>query len=252
MLLFPAQRGREVVRAYREFIASAPDEVGSGLAFLTAPPADFVPEPARGKPVIGIICCYAGAAEDGPAAYAPLLALEPAVAMVQPMPYVALQQLIEPGNPKGMHNYWTGDFYDTLPDEAVDTLVDLATQPVSPMTQVILIPGGGAIERVAEDATAFGARGADFSVHYLSMWADPAETDRNIDYTRRLAGAMKPWSTGAVYLNFLGDEGAERVASGFGAEKFARLRQIKAAWDPDNVFHHNQNIPPAGPIPAQR
>jgi len=252
MLLFPAQRGHEVVRAYRDFVATAPDEVGSGLAFLTAPPADFVPEPARGKPVIGIICCYIGDPADGPAAYQPLLDLQPAVAMVQPMPYVAVQQLIAEGNPKGMLNYWTGDFYDELPDEAIDTLVDLATQPVSPMAQVILIPGGGAIERVPEDATAFGARGADFNIHYLSMWADPADTDRNIEHTRRLAGAMKPWSTGAVYLNFLGDEGPDRVASGFGAEKFARLQQLKATWDPDNLFHHNQNIPPAPPIPAQR
>ena len=252
MLLFPAQRGHEVVRAYRDFVAQAPDEVGSGLAFLTAPPADFVPEPARGKPVIGIICCYAGAAEDGPAAYAPLLELQPAVAMLQPMPYVALQQLIEPGNPKGMHNYWTGDFYAELPDEAVDTLVDIATQPVSPMTQIILIPGGGAIARVDDDATAFGARDAKFNLHFLSMWPDPADTERNIDYTKRLAGALKPWSTGNVYLNFLGDEGLGRVEAGFGAEKFARLRQIKAKWDPDNLFHHNQNIPPAPPIPSQR
>jgi FAD/FMN-containing dehydrogenase len=252
MLLFPAQRGHEVVRAYRDFLASAPDEVGSGLAFLTAPPADFVPEPARGKPVIGIICCYAGAAADGPAAYAPLLALEPAVAMVQPMPYVALQQLIEPGNQKGMLNYWTGDFYAELPDEAVDMLVDIATRPVSPMTQIILIPGGGAIARVDDEATAFGARDAKFNLHFLSMWSDPTDTDRNIEYTRGLAGAMKPWSTGNVYLNFLGDEGLGRVEAGFGPEKFARLRQLKAEWDPDNLFHHNQNIPPAPPIPAQR
>ena len=251
MLLFPAQRGHEVVRAFRDFMAGAPDEVGGGLAFITAPPADFVPEPARGKPVIGIICCYAGRPEDGPAAYAPLLELQPAVAMVQPMPYVALQQLIEPGNPKGMLNYWTADFYDALPDEAVDALVDLATQPVSPFTQVILVPGGGAIRRVDEDATAFGARDAAFNIHYLSMWADPAQTDSNVDYTRRLAGALKPWSTGAVYLNFIGDEGLSRVEAGFGAAKFARLQQVKATWDPDNLFHHNQNIPPPPRVPTQ-
>jgi FAD/FMN-containing dehydrogenase len=172
--------------------------------------------------------------------------------MVQPMPYVALQQMIEPGNPKGMQNYWTGDFYADLPDEALDTLVDIATQPVSPMTQIILMPGGGAIARVDDDATAFGARNAKFSLHFLSMWADPADADRNIDYTKHLAGALKPWSTGNVYLNFLGDEGPGRIEAGFGPQKFARLRRIKAEWDPDNLFHHNQNIPPAPPIPTQR
>ncbi|HET7530964.1 MAG TPA: FAD-binding oxidoreductase [Mycobacteriales bacterium] len=252
MLVFPGFRGAEVLRAYRDFVAKAPDEVGSGLAFITAPPEEFVPEPARGQPAIGIICCYAGNPDDGPAAYAPLIALEPAVTMVQPMPYVALQAIIEPGNPKGLRNYWTADFYDDLPDEAVDTLVALAGQPVSPFTQVIVVPGGGAISRVDDEATAFGSRHAAFNIHYLSLWADPAEDERNIDYTRRLAGSMKPWSTGAVYLNFLGDEGRSRIEAAFGSEKLAKLQRIKAEWDPDNVFHNNQNIPPSPAVPPQR
>src|SRR3954454_5723969 len=253
MLVFPAQRGAEVLRAYRDFVATAPDEVGSGLAFITAPHEEFVPEPARGQPAVGIICCYAGAPEDGPAAYAPLLDLGPAMAMVQPMPYVAVQQLIDAGNTKGRINYWTGDFYDEFPDEAVDILVDMATQPVSPFTQIIVVPGGGAIERIAEDSMALGSRRAAFNIHYLSAWEDEAETSRNIDYTRRLAGALKPWSTGAAYLNFLGDEGQARIEASFGAAKYAKLRQIKGKWDPENVFHHNQNIPPAPVIvPDQR
>ena len=245
MLVYPGFRGAEVLRAYRDFVATAPDEVGSGLAFMTAPHEDFVPEPARGHPAVGIICCYAGDPDDAPAAYAPLLALEPAMAMVQPMPYVAVQGLIEPGNPKGRLNYWTADFYDDLPDDAVDTLAAGATAPVSPFTQIIVVPGGGALSRVPDDATAFGSRDAAFNIHYLSMWEDPAETDRNIDYTRTLAQAMKPWATGTAYLNFLGDEGRARIEAGFGPEKFGRLQQIKTVWDPDNLFHVNQNIPPA-------
>jgi FAD/FMN-containing dehydrogenase len=252
MLVFPPNRGVEVMRAYRDFVAKAPDAVGSGLAFITAPPEEFVPEPARGKPAIGIICCYAGDAQDGPAAYAPLHELGPALAMVQPMPYAAVQQLIDGGNTKGRLNYWTGDFYDEFPDEAVDVLVGTATNPVSPFTQIIVVPGGGAIARVDEDAMAFGSRRSAFNIHFLSAWEDPAQTERNIEYTRGLAGALKPWSTGAAYLNFLGDEGQSRVEMAFGAEKYARLRQIKAAWDPDNVFHHNQNIPPAPAVPTQR
>jgi FAD/FMN-containing dehydrogenase len=165
--------------------------------------------------------------------------------MVQPMPYVAVQQLLDPANQKGMQNYWTGDFYDELPDEAVDVLVDKATKPVSPLTQIIVVAGGGAISRVPDDAMAFGQRQTRWNIHYLSMWTDPAETDANVAYTKDLAGSLKPWSTGRVYLNFLGDEGADRIASGFGPEKFARLRQIKAEWDPTNLFRHNQNIPPA-------
>jgi FAD/FMN-containing dehydrogenase len=253
MLIFPPQRGVEVMRAYRDFVATAPDEVGSGLAFVTAPHEEFVPEPARGHPMIGIICCYAGKAEDGPAAYAPLMDLGPAMTMVQPMPYVAVQQLINAGNIKGRINYWTGDFYDAMPDEMIDVLVERATQPVSPFSQIIIVPGGGAIARVDDEAMALGSRQAAFNLHFLSAWEDPNETQRNIDYTRDLAGALKPWSTGAAYLNFLGDEGQARVEASFGAAKYAKLRQIKGKWDPENVFHHNQNIPPAPVIvPDQR
>src|SRR3954447_9427204 len=209
MLIYPPDRAGEVMRAYRDFVATAPDEVGSGLAFVTAPDAEFVPEPARGHPMVGIICCYVGRPEDGPAAYAPLMDLGPAMAMVDAMPYVAVQGLIEAGNTKGRINYWTGDFYDSMPDEMVDALVGLATQPVSPFTQIIVVPGGGAIARVDDDAMALGSRKAAFNIHFLSAWEDANETQRNIDYTRQIAAVCKPWSTGAAYLNFLGDEGQD-------------------------------------------
>lgn len=246
LLMYPASMGGELLRFWRDFMLAAPDEVGSGLAFLCAPPEEFVPEPVRGQPVIGVVICYSGDVDEAPQVLAPLLEFgPPALSMVQPMPYVAVQQLLDPANQKGMLNYWTGDFYGELTDEAVDTLVAKATQPVSPLTQIILVAGGGAIARVDDDAMAFGQRSTPWNVHYLSMWADPADTEKNIAYTRELATAMKPWSTGRVYLNFLGDEGQDRVESGFGAQKYARLRAIKAKWDPTNLFRHNQNIPPA-------
>jgi hypothetical protein len=246
MLMYPAEAGRELLRFWRDFMSEAPDEVGSGLAFICAPPEEFVPEPVRGQPVIGVVLCYSGDVEEGPRVLAPLLEFgPPALSMVQPMPYVAVQQLLDPANPKGMLNYWTGDFYDDLPDEAVETLVDKASRPVSPFTQIIVVAGGGAIARVNDEAMAFGQRTTPWNIHYLSMWAEDADSDKNIAYTRELAGAMKPWSTGRVYLNFLGDEGQERVESGFGADKYAHLRKIKTAWDPTNLFRHNQNIPPA-------
>ena len=253
MLLFPAEVAGELLRFYRDFAADAPDEVGSGLAFLTAPPEDFVPEPVRGQPVVGIVCCYAGPVEDGEEAFRPLRELPyVGVDLVQPMPYVAVQQLLDPPFPKGMQNYWTADFYDELPDEAIDTLVALATKPVSPLTQLILCPGGGAIARVDEDAMAFGERQAPFNMHYLSMWPDPADTETNIAYTREIAAAMKPWTTGRAYLNFIGDEGVGRVEAAFGADKYARLADLKRKWDPTNLFRHNQNIAPAPPRDGKR
>jgi len=246
LLLYPAAVAGELVRFYREFMANARDEVGTGLAFITAPPEEFVPEPVRGQPVIGVVCCYSGSVEDGQEALRPLLELPYlGVNLVQPMPYVAVQQLLDPPNPKGMQNYWTADFYEDLPDEAVEVLVEHATRPVSPLTQIILVPGGGAIARVDEDATAFGQRTARWNIHYLSMWPDPGDTETTIAYTRALASAMKPWSTGRAYLNFIGDEGAGRVEAAFGPAKYLRLTELKRKWDPTNLFRHNQNIPPA-------
>ena len=246
MLMYPAAVGHELVRFYRDFMTSAPDELGTGMAFVTAPPLDFVPEPVRGQPVIGIVCCYTGSIDDGVEALRPLREFEPlGLDMVEPMPYVAVQQLLDEANPKGMHNYWTADFLAELPDEAIDVLVDHATNPVSPMTQIILVPGGGAVARVDEDATAFGQRTAPWNVHYLSMWPDPADTPTNIAYTKAISTAMKPWTTGRVYLNYIGDEGPGRVEAAFGAAKFSRLTELKRTWDPQNLFRHNQNIPPA-------
>jgi len=245
ILAYPGPAGPDVLRGYRDFVRMAPDEVGSGLAFICAPPEDFVPKEVWGHPMVGIVCCYAGPVEDGEAAYAPLRELGPVLDLVQPMPYVAVQQLLDGGNPKGLLNYWTADFYDDLPDDAVSTLAAKAGQPVSPLTQIIVVPGGGAVARMPEDAMAFGQRQAAFNIHYLSMWDDPAETEKNIAYTKDLSGAMKQWSTGGVYLNFIGDEGPSRIEAGLGPSKWPRLRQLKKTWDPENLFRMNANIPPA-------
>jgi FAD/FMN-containing dehydrogenase len=245
-LMYPAEMAGDLLRFYRDFILSAPDEVCGGIAFITAPPEEFVPEPVRGQPVVGVVVVYAGDPAEGEEAFRPLREFgPPGLDMVQPMPYVAVQQMIDAPNQSGRLNYWNADFYDTMPDEAIDTYVPRATKPVSPLSQMLFIPGGGAIARVPEDASAFGNRKADFNLHYLSMWEDPADTEKNIAYTREFSGAMKPWSTGRAYLNFIGDEGLARIEAAFGPEKFARLQALKTKWDPTNLFCHNQNIPPA-------
>ncbi len=251
MLMYPAEMAADLLRFWRDFMVDAPDEVGSGVAFITAPPLDFVPEPVRGHPVVGVIICYAGDPENGMKALAPLLDFgPPAINMVQPMPYVAVQQLIDAANPKGVRNYWSADFFESLTDEAIDTLASHATKSPSPLTQTIVVAGGGAIARVPEDATACGQRSAPFNVHYLGMWTDAGADDANIAFVRDMARAMKPWTTGRVYINFIGDEGPGRVEAAYGPEKYSRLQRIKRVWDPGNVFRHNQNIPPA--LLAQR
>jgi FAD/FMN-containing dehydrogenase len=245
MLMYPAESAAEVLRHWRDFMLEAPDELGSAVAFVTAPPLDFVPEPVRGHPVVGVIVCYAGDPESGMKALSPFLDVAPpAINMVQAMPYVAVQQLIDGANPKGLRNYWTADFYDGLPDEAIDTLVSRATVPISPLSQTIVMAGGGAIARVPDEATACSERSAPFNIHYLSLWTDASADEENIAFTRELSSSMKGWSTGRVYVNFIGDEGRNRVEASYGPEKWSRLQKIKRVWDPSNVFRHNQNIPP--------
>jgi FAD/FMN-containing dehydrogenase len=249
MLLHPGHRAREVMAFWRDFMADAPDECGTGVALITAPPEEFVPEPARGQPAIGVIVCCTGPLDEAERTLAPLRAFGPPVVdLVQPMPYVALQQLLDPANPRGTHNYWSADFLTDLPDAAIDALVSAAQPAPSPLSQIIMVAGGGALARVDDDATAFGQRQAPYNLHYLTMWPpDHAEDERNIAWTRDLVATMKPWTTGHAYLNYIGDEGLIRVEAAFGAAKFARLQALKQVWDPTNVFRHNQNIPPAVP-----
>jgi FAD/FMN-containing dehydrogenase len=245
MLMYPAEIAADLTKFWRDFMLAAPDEVGSGMAFITAPPEEFVPEPVRGHPIVGVILCYAGDPDEGEDVLRPMREFgPPPMDMVDRMPYLAVQQLIDAPNPKGLQNYWSADFMAELPDKAVDTFVAHATTPVSPLSQMLILAGGGAVARVDDDATAFGQRNAPFNLHYLSLWPDPADTERNIAYTREIATAMKPWATGGAYLNFLGDEGAGRVEAAFGPEKFAKLQALKTKWDPTNLFRHNQNIPP--------
>jgi hypothetical protein len=254
MLLYPGPMGADVLRNFREYIGGAPDEVGAGVALITAPPEDFVPEPARGQPAVGVIVCYAGPVEEAEDALRPLLEFgPPAMAMTGPMPYLEVQKLIEPGAPEGMRNYWNADFLAGLPDEAIDVLCKFHMTKPSPLAQVILVPGGGAIARVPNDAMAFGQREAPFNLHILTMWPEAEMDDACIAWTRELGAAMKPFTTGRVYLNFIGDEGAERVVAAFGEETYAKLQALKDRYDPENVFRLNQNIKPSGrraPEPA--
>jgi FAD/FMN-containing dehydrogenase len=251
MLLYPAPMAAGVLANLRDAMADAPDEVGAAVALLTAPPEEPAPEPVRGQPVAGVIVCYAGPVEEGEEALRPLREFgPPALDMVRPMPYVELQRLIEDGYPHGMRNYWTGDFLAGLPDEAIQVLCRYHLSKPSPLTQILMLPGGGAPSRVPDDAMALGSRGAPFNYHITSLWPDPADDEANIAWTRELAAEMKPFATGHAYLNFLSDEGEERVIAAFRPEAYARLTALKDRYDPDNVFRSNQNIKPSGAIAA--
>src|SRR3954470_13837848 len=246
MLVYPAPMAGAVLRNFREAMAQAPDEVGSAVALLTAPHDEFVPEPVRGQPVVGLIVSYAGPVEEGAEALRPLREFgPPALDTVEPIPYVALQQLLDDDYPRGLRNYWTGEFLTGLPDEAIDAMVRSHLTKPSPLTGILLLPGGGAAARVPEGTMALGRREAPFNVHVLSLWSDPADDDRNIGWTRELSRALKPFATGHVDVNFIGDEGEDGVVAAYGGpEPYARLQAVKARHDPGNLFRSAQNIRP--------
>jgi FAD/FMN-containing dehydrogenase len=243
MLIFPRFRAAEVIKAYRDFMETADDDIGGGVGLVCAPPEDFVPEAMHGMPMVGIIVCYTGKPEDGPTAIKPFLDLQPVMNMTQPMPYVEIQKLIEAGNQPGFQNYWKADMYPELPDAAIDALAAASAEPISTMTAILVQPQGGATARVPDGETALGWRGAKWSVHYLGMWEDAGQNEAQIAWTRKVADAMKPWAQGGTYLNYLSDEGEDRVKESFG-HHYNRMEELKNKYDPTNVFRLNQNIKP--------
>jgi FAD/FMN-containing dehydrogenase len=247
MLLFPRERAREVLRTYRDFIQAAPDEVGGGAALLTAPPEEFVPEELRGKPAMGIVFCYVGPVEDGQKVAQGLReSTNPVVDMIQPMPYVAVQQMLDAGSPRGVREYFKVDWLHELPDEAIDLILEHAEKLPAPFGQLILAPMGGATSRTDTSQMALNMPDAPWAYFCLSMWMDPSEDDQNIAWARGFAEALGPFEVGSPYPNFIEpDEGVARLKAAYGPEKYERLVALKQQWDPENLFRLNQNIVPA-------
>jgi FAD/FMN-containing dehydrogenase len=244
MLLYPASEATPLLRFYREYMATAPDELMALVAFLSAPPAPFVPEQMHGAPMVAIGFCHTGSPEEGQQAADRLRAFgPPTVDLIGPMPYTALQQLFDPSVPFGLQVYLKSDHLAGLGDDVIDTVVTHAAGRTSPLSVVILFPLGGAIGRVGERETAFGHRDAAYDYVIYSMWTEPGESDRHIHWTRDFAAAMQPFSVG-VYVNEMGNEGEDRVRAAYNPETYARLVALKNKYDPTNLFRLNQNIKP--------
>jgi FAD/FMN-containing dehydrogenase len=245
MLLYPASRANAILRFYREFTATAPDELTTVFAFLTAPPAPFIPAPLQGTPVVAIVACWAGDLERGAAALRPLHTYgPPAVDLLGEMPYVELQSMLDASAPHGLHYHMKSANFADLCDTAIDDIVAGAARMASPLSAVHVHHLGGAVSRVAPDATAYASRASAYILNIIPSWADPAETATHVDWARATFDRAVVHSNGSVYVNFLGDEGENRVKTAFGAEKYARLAKIKRKYDPNNVFRYNQNIRP--------
>jgi FAD/FMN-containing dehydrogenase len=235
-----------VARAYRDELDRAPDEVAAAIATVLAPPADFVPPELVGTPVLALILAYIGDTAEAVDALAPFREIaEGGMDLVQPMPYTALQAMLDGFAPKGWFNYHRGLHLRGLSDRSLEAMVDVGRTIHSPMDQGIAFRHGGAVARVPEDATAAGNRDAAYMAHPIACWATPEETDYEMDWVARFTAAFEPDLTGSVYLNFEPGTTERDVRAGFDPDKYARLARLKGVWDPSNLFRSNHNIAPA-------
>jgi FAD/FMN-containing dehydrogenase len=195
---------------------------------------------------VAVVACWAGPLEEGEAQFAELRGLgDVAVDLLGPIPYVALQQLIDPLWTKGVRNHMKAGYLSGLEDAAIDRLIHGFEHKPSPQSELHVHLMGGAAARVPADASAFPHRDAPFVMNLISRWEDPAQDEEALAWGRDLYASMQEHTTGGAYINFLDDEGAGRVRDAYGDETWRRLQAVKAVYDPDNVFHRNQNIPPA-------
>jgi FAD/FMN-containing dehydrogenase len=242
LLLCLPQFGPDAVRTFREVIRGGPDEVSGAVLYVTGPPEPFVPEELVGKLLCGVLVTYAGDEEGLRKLAGPLLALPHEAEIVGPMPYADVQCMLD--DPPGLRNYWSAEYLTGLPDDLVDLYCSCAdSMPVPTGTQHILFPLGGAIAAGPHEYPV-PYRDAPWAVHPYGIREDPADDERAIAWVRDVRAAVRPWRSGAVYLNAVGDEGGERVSEGLGAGNLLRLEKVKRAYDPDNVFRFNHNIRP--------
>jgi FAD/FMN-containing dehydrogenase len=254
MAMHPIAEAKERLRVWRDYVEQAPDELSAASAIFMAPPERFVPAELHGKPVLGMLVMYIGDPDVGADVVRPLKELgPPAVDGIEPMPYTAFQEILDPTAPWGTQVYNSGEHLRELSDEAIDTFVEYASKLEAPLSQAIMFRHGGAVSRVPEDAMAAGYRDAAYLMHPIAVWDDPADSERHISWCRNLCKAMRPHTTGGVYLNMTMDEGERRVRDGYGSEKYGRLVALKDKYDSDNLFRVNQNIKPTretGPTPT--
>jgi FAD/FMN-containing dehydrogenase len=246
-IFYPGDDAAEILRRYREIAAELPDEMTTLVNLLTAPPAPFLPEDWHGKKLIAVIGCYAGPSDEGLKAMQPLRELaEPVADLFGEMPYVQMQGLIDDLYPRGTKAYMKAGYMSDLDDHAIETLVSHhQDEAIAPSAELHIHHFGGAVARVGDEETAYGERQAPYVLNLLGFSHDDGGMEPHSEWANRVYGDLEPSLTGGAYINFLSSEGEERVKAAYGAEKFDRLQALKDRYDPTNLFHLNQNVPPS-------
>ena len=233
-----------LLRFYRDWIAEAPDELMTIVMHRKAPPLDFVPAELHGKLIVGVVSCYAGPIEDGERVLKPLREFgSPVLDLCAPKPYLEHQAMLDPSFPHGRWYYMRACDVAELTDEVIDITVEHALRIKSPLTAFPIWQMGGAVGRVPDDATAFTSRGAGHTFNLTSVTEGPEGFDEERQWTRDFWSALAPHHMG-VYVNFLMEEGEDRVREAYGPAKYDRLKALKREYDPDNLFRLNQNVRP--------
>jgi FAD/FMN-containing dehydrogenase len=241
--LWTLDRAEEILRWYREFLPNAGDDLGGWFAFLTVPPVDPFPKELQLQKVCGVVWCYGGPPEDADEAFRPVRELHPDLDGRMTMPIAALNSAFDPLYPAGHQWYWRADFFDSIPDAAVEAHVEFAHKLPTPQSTMHLYPTDGAAGRVANDATAWAYRDAKWGQVMVGVDPAPSSADKLKEWTVAYWEALHPHSMGGAYSNMMMEEGDERVRAAFGGN-YERLVRVKRKYDPDNVFHVNQNIRP--------
>jgi FAD/FMN-containing dehydrogenase len=237
-VVHPFSAAKDAFKFYRDFSQSAPDELFCEFDLGALP---------DGQRAVFLFMCYAGPLEEGEKVLAPVREFgSPIADMLQPMAYCDLQRAFDADFPFGVKNYWKSSNLAQLSDEAIDTMVAFMEAAPSTAPLVIIDQFGGAVARVPDDATAFGHREAEYDLIIAAVWSEDAEQQAHIEWARSFWDAMQPHSVASVYVNYLSEEGPDRVRAAYGGEHWARLVALKNRYDPDNVFRNNQNIDPRG------
>ncbi|QFU82494.1 FAD-binding oxidoreductase [Natronorubrum aibiense] len=234
----------DVLRHVRDFNETAPDESAVWMVLRKAPPLPFLPEEIHGEDILVVVPFYAGDVAEGENVLAPIREYgEPIADVVSPHQYAEFQQTFDPLLTEGSRNYWKSHNFGTLSDEAIETAIEYAQELPSPQSEIFFGQLGGAMKRIPADATAYPHRDAEYAMNVHTRWEDPADDNRCIAWARAFFDAMAPHATGGVYMNFISeDEGEENLAYGTNQQ---RLAEVKAAYDPKNLFRMNQNVKPA-------
>ncbi len=238
MVIHPLERAADVLRFYREFAVTQPDELTTYAAVLTAP---------DGNVVVALVACYAGSLNQGEHVLAPLRGYgRPLADTFSAIPYLTMQGLLGPSFPDRRRNYWKSGMTNRISDRTIEAIVDFAHRVPTPYTTIAIAECHGAYARVSNSATAYAHRHLQFDVLVLSSWTAPNEDEQNIAWARQLFAAIEPELDSGIYVNDMDrDERPDRVRLAYG-EHFERLARLKRTYDPSNVFHINHNIPPAG------